>query len=283
MPKNSRHSVKVVWDNPSEEANLTYPKRDFMALNRQVQKRKRLIRLVKGAAIVTLIIGALVIISLSKRSKKQPEVPVSSIEISPRRKSASSYNWSMIGTIRQKNLPVGVPEIEVIQKAAVQQPPQGNLVIKKVNNEVSGDVPEKVSEAIDTIQTKNNTPILSDELKVSSDSSTLVKKAFVPSEFTRAYPKVGYDSLYQYLTEYINQELLGSKNDGDTLRISFAIEADGHPSGIKLSISTADSIFMKIEEVVQQMPTWEPAKADGQPIVTRFRLPLIIQSKTIKE
>lgn len=279
MSKNSEHNVKIVWDDPSQEVN--YPRRDFKSVNRRIVRRKWLIRVAVGAITSMVALGIYLIVNLSHKPEPLPETPTNASPIGPFAETALPFDWSVIDSIAQKKPEASTPEVQVL--APVKEvSPIPTTTLKEEETLVIETEDVAVAISTDSIQ--------SDQI-VSSKNLTEIKDSviqtpapsFVPSEFVRAFPTVGYDSLYRYLTEYINKELLGTNNKADTLKISFAIEVDGRPSGIKLSISTTDSVFMRIEEVVQNMPAWQPATADGQPIKTRFRLPLIIESKTIKE
>ncbi len=279
MSKNSEHSVKIVWDDPSQE--VAYPRRNFNSLNQRVIRRKRLIKWITGVTTSIVVLGIYLMVSLSHKSNTTPETPVNQGTTGPKLNTEQPYEWSVIDSIEHNKSNLSIPDKQnpSTEKDAVP-------VNESVENMEETEVVESENEIAltpeDSIQF--NDQIVLEEESLTSNSPIVESpvKSFVPSEFVRAYPTVGYDSLYRYLTEYINKELFGSNNAEDTLKISFAIEIDGRPSGIKLSINTSDSVFMKIEEVVQNMPAWKPATADGQPIKTRFRLPLIIQSKTIK-
>lgn len=271
--------MKIVWNDPSEE--VTFPRKDFKSLNRRVIRRKWLIRVIAGTITSMVALGIYVLINLSDKPKPLPETPNTTGLIGPISDSQYDFDWTVIEKIDRNTIKQLEPDVKAIPAATA---------IPSVKTKVEQEEEKEINEA-----TEKKDPIKADSLlmndqvlgKKAVDVKDSIVKApvntFVPSEFVRAYPEVGYDSLYRYLTEYINKELLGTNNEADTLKISFAIEIDGRPSGINLSISTTDSVFMRIEEVVQQMPAWRPATADGQPIKTRFRLPLIIQSKTIKE
>lgn len=237
-----------------------------------------------GTLLILTILGIVTFINLTKTPKAPPEIPVSDPYAGPTL-NGELFDWSVMELMdpikaREKQSATDRAPISATNpypEATVHSNKEAEIeVLQAVNEAVATDTLQSISQAVSEDQT-----VIAE---VAEDSvHQAVNNVFVPSEFVRAYPTVGYDSLYKYLTEYINKELFGSKNVSDTLRISFAIEVDGHPSGIKLSINTSDSVFMKIEEVVQNMPAWKPATADGQPIVTRFRLPMIIQSKIIKE
>ncbi|MDW3192607.1 MAG: hypothetical protein R8G66_09580 [Cytophagales bacterium] len=282
MSKNKAHSVRIVWDDPSNEV-INYPKRDFKALNRRVRRRKLAIRIAIGTTLLILLLLLLTFLKINGGSESAAEVPNNTAPYGPTINRTNTFDWSGI----QKIKPVLKPDLVKTTQTEQEEPVEVDPIVEQppkiaVDRKEESDIYRaSIAAASDTIQLEEK-PAMKTTTETSKDS--IAKRPnFVPSEFVRAYPTVGYDSLYQYLTEFINKELLGSNNESDTLRISFAIEVDGRPSGIQLSIETADSVFMKIEEVVQNMPMWQPATADGQPIKTRFRLPLIIQSKTIIE
>lgn len=277
MSKNSEHNVKIVWDDPSKEG-ITYPKRDFNALNRRVKRRKMFIRVALGTFLILTVMGILTFISLTKKTETTTETLVSDPYGGPTL-TRESFDLTMIDSIA--SMKASEKQIAIDSALLMATKPVHEQIVHLQKEEEDGGRPTIIV-ATDTLHFTQE-GISENEPEISDSVHQAVNKSFVPSEFVRAYPIVGYDSLYQYLTEYINKELFGSKNVSDTLRISFAIEVDGRPSGIRLSINTSDSIFMKIEEAVQNMPAWKPATADGQPIMTQFRLPMIIQSKTIKE
>lgn len=284
MSQNKEHSVRIIWDDPSNEV-INYPKRDFKALNRRVRRRKLAIRITIGTVMLIIALLLLALLKMNGGSGRLSEAPNRTVPYGPTISQSDHFLWSDI----QKIKALTKPDLAETTQPEVETPVKTTSVVeqstKVAENEAVG-TDNNVDEILvpsDSIQ-YDDEPIAQVSMETPKDSITKqTVNTFVPSEFVRAFPTVGYDSLYQYLTEFINKELLGSKNESDTLRIAFAIEVDGRPSGIQLSIETTDSVFMRIEEVVQNMPPWQPATADGQPIKTRFRLPLIIQSKTIIE
>lgn len=274
MSKNSEHNVNIVWNDASKE-KIDYPNRNFNALQQRVRLRKRRIRVVIGGILLIVLIGIFTLINLMKSPVIESEIPNSPIN-SPQLSSAKPFDWSVVDTITTRQ---PVPEKKEIAITTKLRKPSEIEIVPEEETVIPEENKTGISSSIASV---NNQTTPKKQVITKDTTAQESRTSFVPSEFIRAYPTVGYDSLNRYLTEFINKELIGSNNESDTLKISFAIETDGHPSGIKLSIDTPDSVFMKIEEVVQNMPAWQPATANGVPIKTRFRLPLIIQSKTTK-
>lgn len=267
------HKENIVWVSPGHSEDLVIPKRDFKALKSRVRvhKRKLLGIRIMIALIATFILVGFYFISSKSNPGRNTERPVNAANVGPPVKSTSSSDWEF-----ERILAISIEPKEVVQP--------------KINSfESSPESPEPIptsllmapkDEEIDQSEqeTQRKPTLPTDTEAESVKDSVVVTQPYVPSKFERAYPKVGYDSLNQYLTQYINQGLLGAHEDWDTIQISFFIQEDGTPSAIALSEDFPDSIFNSIQSIILDMPVWEPAKADGIPVKTRYRLPLKIDS-----
>jgi hypothetical protein len=125
----------------------------------------------------------------------------------------------------------------------------------------------------------------SPENHVAANDGT-ISDTFAPSDYTKAHPVVGMDSLYAYINTGINQLLLDGEYTEVTnakATIRFQIDASRRP--LKIMVSDLENPKL-VEEIIQffgEMPDWEPATANGEPITTWFSIPLILNYQTFSD
>ena len=273
---------KIVWVSSGREEHLKVPKRDFKALQTRVTVRKRKIMGIRigVALVITLILLGIWSIFSDAGPKKPSE--------QPSKVTAWGPVWSAprVDTMGLREMVRVIPQLPTPKKTP-PKPVSSTVQITK-------DIPT-TRDSIQVAKTKPPTlsadpkPLPKDSTQLSqakvnsSDQPATNAQPYVPSKFERAYPLVGYDSLYQYLATYINHEALGGGQVEDTIRISFYIQEDGMPSGIRFSVELPDSVLNNVKQIIVDMPMWEPAKADGKPVRTRYRLPLRIDAAEEEE
>lgn len=96
----------------------------------------------------------------------------------------------------------------------------------------------------------------------------------VEAVYTNAYPLVGFDSLYQFLYQGIDLKVSQQHLNAEELSIYFYIDSDGKPSDIQIKGVESDTVVQLIRKVVEQMPDWQPAMINDQPVRRQFMLPL---------
>lgn len=85
----------------------------------------------------------------------------------------------------------------------------------------------------------------------------------------------GQDSLQAYIgNELKYPEAAKDSFEQGTVIVAVIIEKDGSISNIKLEKSVSPSLDAEALRVVRSMPAWQPAMKDGNPIRTKFVLPI---------
>ena len=109
------------------------------------------------------------------------------------------------------------------------------------------------------------------------------KETFTPTEYTRAYPAVGMDSLYAYFNTGIHDLLKSGEYTVTSTKttVNFMIDQTGRP--VKISVNALKHTLLeeKIIGLVTGMPEWHPATADGVPVATWFAIPLGLEYQVV--
>lgn len=88
----------------------------------------------------------------------------------------------------------------------------------------------------------------------------------------------GNEALMKYLREHLRWPETDGCVQGRVV-VSFFVEADGSISGVKTVRSLAPAFDQEVERVVREMPHWLPAELGGEPIRTRYQLPIYFRLK----
>lgn len=88
----------------------------------------------------------------------------------------------------------------------------------------------------------------------------------------------GNEALMKYLREHLRWPETDGCVQGRVV-VSFFVEADGSISGVKTVRSLAPAFDREVERVVREMPHWLPAELGGEPIRTRYQLPIDFRLK----
>lgn len=154
---------------------------------------------------------------------------------------------------------------------------------EELNNKaiVSKDAYKEI-EQVETVEKEelraDNTDSDSNIIQTTKLDSTKRETTFFDSlsSYREAYPLVGFDSLYSYLT--IATEIAGDETSADNIdvKIHFYIEMDGRPTEIRIVADLPDSTASSIEEIITEMPDWSPATVNGKSVRSKFIIPMTI-------
>ena len=122
-----------------------------------------------------------------------------------------------------------------------------------------------------TVQSQNkNVDSLKSKNKLNHDSINL----FVDKE--PEFPG-GQDSLFKFLMtnwKYHQDKLCAYPT---RIHVEFIIEENGEVSNIRLLKPIEGTIYTEVVRVFKLMPKWRPAIKNGQPIATKYFLPIIFE------
>lgn len=145
--------------------------------------------------------------------------------------------------------------------------------------------PEYVDTNVQLIQKKGSVFI---SLRLTSEAHNRWKSLINP-DFTSEYEKLTTDkpdstayfqtkelsSLMRYISRNVNYPQYALENDiQGKVYLLFIIEIDGSVSYVSIAKGVSASIDREALRVINEMPKWEPAYHEGEPIRTIYRLPI---------
>ena len=86
----------------------------------------------------------------------------------------------------------------------------------------------------------------------------------------------GNEALYEYLSKEISYPIAAKDAGAEgTVVVAFVIASDGGIRDVEVTTPHEESTLNdEASRVVSEMPAWEPGKEDGQPVDTRYSLPI---------
>jgi len=124
-----------------------------------------------------------------------------------------------------------------------------------------------VEEKIDTKQEK---PIRATEPDARAVEATEQEMIFIKAE-----PQGGISRLYEYFDEHLTypDQAADSLVSGQTL-VTFSIFKDGKIGDIQIEKSLGNAFDKEVVRVLENMPPWNPATVNGQPVDSKISIPL---------
>ena len=102
--------------------------------------------------------------------------------------------------------------------------------------------------------------------------------------YVQAEPREGYTHLYAYFNanlQYPPQAVKDSIEGIET--ISFTIDQRGKATNLTISNSLGALFDQEAMRLIRNMPDWNPASLNGEPIASQLSVPLTFQLKRIKQ
>nr|AKF17184.1 cell envelope biogenesis protein TonB [uncultured bacterium Csd4] len=88
----------------------------------------------------------------------------------------------------------------------------------------------------------------------------------------------GQSALISFLVQNVQYPPVAQKNGiSGTVVVSFIVEKDGRVTDAKVVRGKDPSLDKEAVRVVRLMPNWEPGRINGEPVRTRYTLPLNFQ------
>ncbi len=101
-------------------------------------------------------------------------------------------------------------------------------------------------------------------------------KSMLIKDYTPPQPVVGRDSFDLYLDKYIrNPER--SKKTGNIVEIRFKVRPDSTISNIKILSSPGKAWSEEAIRLIEEGPSWNPAKKNGQPVEEEVKLRILFK------
>lgn len=100
-------------------------------------------------------------------------------------------------------------------------------------------------------------------------------KDVLPTPEFKAEPVDGMRNLYLNFIEKFNSPKIASNQNEIKVKLSFFVETDGSLSEITAEGET-EEIRNEIIRVMKLLPNWKPAMTNGEPIRSRFIMPIKI-------
>jgi TonB family protein len=134
----------------------------------------------------------------------------------------------------------------------------------------------------------------SSRLSGSQERNTLVqkkpaKKSSEPKEelmlspvYTQAIPVKGYPALYEYFFGQLHypEEALADSVQG-VVTVVFTINTAGRPEKITIEQSLGEAFDREAIRLIENMPDWNPATYNGNPVLSKISLPITFNVKRL--
>ncbi len=103
----------------------------------------------------------------------------------------------------------------------------------------------------------------------------------VENKFENAYPLIGIDSLTAYLNAYLKypESVDKSMEIKGTVIVLFTIDTLGHVSDLQVQKSLGKEFDEASIKLIKNMPEWQPATKNGQPVNSQVSIPLTFNLK----
>lgn len=109
------------------------------------------------------------------------------------------------------------------------------------------------------------------------DKDSVATTAAAPV-YVEATPVAGYPHLYDYFRKELHypEEALKDSIQG-VVTVSFVINAQGKPEQVTSQNSLGEAFDKEALRLIENMPAWQPATLNGQPVRARISIPLTFQ------
>jgi TonB family protein len=166
------------------------------------------------------------------------------------------------------------------------------ITIHEQSNKVMNSGEENSNEVLtDTIATIEINQLDNKQKTVQKEASnqkTEVKKqTIIPSTipvYNQAEPVEGYAHLYDYFNKELVYPVAALKDSiQGVLTVSFTINKDGLPENMQFTNSLGQPFEEEARRLILNMPSWNPATLNGQPVASRLSLPFTFQIQPLKK
>ncbi|MBK6265459.1 TonB family protein [Marivirga sp. S37H4] len=102
------------------------------------------------------------------------------------------------------------------------------------------------------------------------------ERSLTESKFENAYPLIGIDSLTAYLNANLKypESVDKSLEIKGTVIVLFTIDTLGRASGLQIQKSLGKEFDEASIKLIKNMPPWQPATRNGQPVSSQVSIPL---------
>ena len=109
------------------------------------------------------------------------------------------------------------------------------------------------------------------------------KNSALDSTYQEAEPVDGFPALYEYFNKELKYPDAAVKDSiQGVLTISFIITKDGKPDQLKTINSLGAAFDQEAFRLIEKMPSWKPARMNGNPVASKISLPLTFHLKKVK-
>lgn len=117
----------------------------------------------------------------------------------------------------------------------------------------------------------------------SSENEKEPEEAFkLSTVYTQPVPAEGYPALYEYFFGHLNypEEALADSVEG-VVTVVFTINTAGRPEKITIEQSLGDAFDREAIRLIENMPDWNPATYNGNPVLSKISLPITFNVKKL--
>lgn len=126
---------------------------------------------------------------------------------------------------------------------------------------------------------KNSADVVKKMGEVSSQKSEITDEKMVFGEVAETQPSFpgGTDALKNYIKENLKYPVDGTTSAQGRVILTFFVEEDGSITDVKVVRGVVPELDKEALRVVRNMPKWTPGKFQGQPVRTRYTLPVVFR------
>lgn len=126
---------------------------------------------------------------------------------------------------------------------------------------------------------KNSADVVKKTGEVSGQKSEMTDDKMVFGEVTETQPSFpgGTDALRNYIKENLKYHVDGTTCAQGRVILTFFVEEDGSITEVKVVRGVVPELDKEALRVVRNMPKWTPGKFQGQPVRTRYTLPVVFR------
>lgn len=154
--------------------------------------------------------------------------------------------------------------------------------IKPIEEEfIIVDSMEVVPSAV--VEVQRSVGIAEDKERVSVQQPTTTNETVIDSEpvYVQSAPKDGYANLYSYFeSELLYPEEAIVDSIQGTVTVHCIIGKDGKPKGIQIENSLGEVFDKEVIRIINNMPAWNPATLNQNPVESKISLPLSFKLKS---
>ena len=175
-----------------------------------------------------------------------------------------------------------------------QTPPQESLTTERQPAPTpltdTAMVPKETETATDANRTSEKSTIIPQQQETPTSKPLDEKQAPEPAAkddtgyvYTEATPIDGFPALYEYFErELVYPASAIPDSIQGVVTVNFVIGTTGAPEDIRIQNSLGPAFDDEVNRLIRNMPAWEPAALNGQPVPSKLAIPITFRLEKIR-